>query len=42
MALRSAKTGTLGTVGQKYFESFKMWCRRKMEMMSWTDRVRNE
>jgi hypothetical protein len=23
-------------------ESFEMWCRRRMEKISWTDRVRNE
>jgi hypothetical protein len=27
---------------QKYLESFEMWCWRRMEKISWTDRVRNE
>ena len=25
-----------------YMESFEMWCWRRMEKISWTDRVRNE
>jgi hypothetical protein len=29
-------------VDQKYMESFEMWCWRRMEKLSWTDRVRNE
>jgi hypothetical protein len=27
---------------QKYLGSFEMWCWRKTEMISWTDRVRSE
>ena len=27
---------------QKRLESFEMWCWRRMEKISWTDRVRNE
>jgi hypothetical protein len=27
---------------QKYLESFEMWCWRRMEKISWTDRVNNE
>jgi hypothetical protein len=27
---------------QTYLESFEMWCWRRMEKISWTDRVRNE
>jgi hypothetical protein len=27
---------------QKYLESFEMWCWRRMEKFSWTDRVSNE
>jgi hypothetical protein len=27
---------------RKYLESFEMWCWRRMEKISWTDRVRNE
>ena len=26
----------------KHLESFEMWCRRRMEKISWTDHVRNE
>jgi hypothetical protein len=29
-------------VDQEYLESFEMWCWRRMEKISWTDRVRNE
>jgi hypothetical protein len=38
--LYGAETWTLRTVDQKLLESFKMWCWR-MEMISWTDHVRN-
>jgi hypothetical protein len=41
IALFGAETGTLRKVDQKYLESFEMWCWRRMEMISWTDRVRN-
>jgi len=37
-----AETWTLLKVDQKLLKSFKMWCWRKMEKISWTDRVRNE
>jgi hypothetical protein len=37
-----AETWTVWTVNQKYLESFEMWCWRRMETISWTDRVRNE
>jgi hypothetical protein len=33
---------TLRKVDKKYLESFAMWCRRGMEKISWTDRVKNE
>ena len=33
---------TLWKVDQKYLESFEVWCWRRMEKISWTDRVRNE
>jgi hypothetical protein len=29
-------------VDQKELKSFEMWCWRRMEKISWTDRVRNE
>jgi hypothetical protein len=37
-----SETWTLRKVDQKYLESFEMWCWRRMEKISWTDRVRNE
>jgi len=33
---------TLRKTEQKYLESFEMWCWRRIEKMSWNDRVRNE
>jgi hypothetical protein len=36
------ETWTLRKVDQKYLESFEMWCWRRMEKISWTDRVRSE
>jgi hypothetical protein len=38
------KTWTLQKVlvDQKYLESFEMWCWKRMEKISWTDRVNNE
>jgi hypothetical protein len=40
--LCGAETWTLRKVDRKYLESFAMWCWRRMEKNSWTDRVRNE
>jgi hypothetical protein len=34
--------GTLRKLDQKYLESFEMWCLRRLEKISWTDRVNNE
>jgi hypothetical protein len=42
IALYGAETGTLRAVDKKNVESFEMWCWRRMEKISWTDRVRNE
>ena len=42
MALYGAETWTLREADQKYLESFEMWCRRRIEKISWTDHVRNE
>jgi hypothetical protein len=42
IALYGAETWTLRAVVQKHLESFEMWCRRRMKMISWTDHVRNE
>jgi hypothetical protein len=33
---------TLREVDQKYLESFVMWCWKRMEKISWSDRVKNE
>jgi hypothetical protein len=32
----------VGKVGQKYLESFKAWCLKRMEKINWTSHVRNE
>jgi hypothetical protein len=37
-----AETWTLRKVDQKYLESFEIWCRKRMEKIILTDRVRNE
>jgi hypothetical protein len=42
IALYSAETWTLRKIHQRHLESFEMWCWRRMEKISWTDRVRNE
>jgi hypothetical protein len=42
IALYGAETWTLRKMDQKYLESFEMWRCRRMEKISWTDRVRNE
>jgi hypothetical protein len=42
LSLYGAQTWTLRKVYQKYLERFGMWCCRRMEKITWTDRVRNE
>jgi hypothetical protein len=42
VALYGAGTCTFRAVDQKHLESFEMWCWRRLEKISWTDRVRNE
>jgi hypothetical protein len=42
IALYGAENWTLRKLDQKYLESFEMWCWRRMEKITWTDRVRNE
>ena len=42
MGLHCAEIWTLRKVGQKYVESFNMWCWRRVEKISWKERVRNE
>jgi hypothetical protein len=39
--LYGAEIWTLKKVEQKYLERFEMWCWRRMEKISWTDRVKN-
>jgi hypothetical protein len=40
--VNSAENWTLRKSDQKHLESFKMCCRRRMEKISWTDRVEDE
>jgi hypothetical protein len=42
IALYGVEMWTLRKADQKYLESFEMRCWRRMEKISWTDRVRNE
>ena len=42
IALYGAETWTLRAVDQKHLESFEIWCRRRMEKISWTEHVRNK
>jgi hypothetical protein len=42
IAVYGAETWTLWKVDQNYLESFEMWCCRRMEKISSTDRMRNE
>jgi hypothetical protein len=42
IALYDAETWTLRAVDQKHQESVEMLCWRRMEKISWADRVRNE
>jgi hypothetical protein len=41
-ALYDTDAWTLRKVDQKYLESFEVWCCRRMEEISWTDRLRNQ
>jgi hypothetical protein len=42
IALHGAENWTFRAVDKKHLECFKVWCWRRMEKISWTDRVRNE
>jgi hypothetical protein len=42
IATYRAETWKLRKVNHKYLDSFEVLCWRKMEKISWTDRVRNE
>jgi len=41
IALHGAETWSLQTIDQKYLESSELWCWRRVETNSWTNRVRN-
>jgi hypothetical protein len=42
IAFSGAETWALRAVDQKHVKSFEMRCWRRIEEISWTDRVRNE
>jgi hypothetical protein len=42
IALYGAENWTLREVDQKYLERFEMCCWKRIEKISWNDRVRNE
>ena len=42
VALCGAEIGIVRKVNMMYLKSFEMWCWRRMEKISWTDRVRIE
>ena len=42
VALCGVEKWILRKVGWKYLKSFEMWCWRRVEKVSWTDRVRKE
>jgi hypothetical protein len=41
IALYDVETWTLRKLDQVYLENFEMWCWRRVEKISWTDRVNN-
>ena len=42
MTFYGAETWTLRAADQKYLESFEMWFWRRMEKITWAERVKNE
>jgi hypothetical protein len=40
--LYGAENWTLWKLDHKYLESFEIWCWRRIEKISWADRVENE
>ena len=42
ITLYGAETWTLRAVDQRHPKSFEMWCWRRLNMISWTDHMRNE
>ena len=42
IALQCAHIRAFREIDQKYLKRFEMWCWRRMENISWTDRVRFE
>ena len=41
-ALYGSETWPQTKLEQKYFKSFEMWCRRKIEEMKWSEKITNE
>ena len=41
IAVYGSETWTLRKLEQLYFESFEMWCWRRMEKIKWSDKVTN-
>jgi hypothetical protein len=42
IALYGVETWTLRKIDHNYLESFAVWCWRRMEKISWIDRVSNK
>jgi hypothetical protein len=42
ISFQGAETWIVRKVGQKYLGRFEMWCWRRREKISWTDRMKNE
>ena len=42
ITLYGAENWMICAADQKHLVSFEMWCRRRMEKISWTDHVRNK
>jgi len=40
--LYGSETWTLRKLERKYFESFEMWCWRRMEKIKWSEKVTNK
>ena len=42
IALYGSETWPLSKLERKYYESFEMWCWRRMEKIKWSEKVTNE
>jgi uncharacterized protein YnzC (UPF0291/DUF896 family) len=42
IVLYGAEILTLRKIREKYLENFEMWCWRRLEKISWADRVKND